>query len=82
MEKKAVSVHGSLERIAKLEAERLKVENDLKHLKFLYSKAGEASAAKPDKSVVLDVSCSNMATSSGSHTVMTNCIAVYYSDFN
>ena len=56
MEKKAVCVHGSLEKIAKLEADRLKLENDLKHLKFLYGGLNEKKTSQPDKTVVVEVS--------------------------
>ena len=56
VEKKAVCVHGSLEKIAKLEADRLKLENDLKHLKFLYGGLNEKKTSQPDKTVVVEVS--------------------------
>lgn len=54
VEKKAVSIHGSLEKIAKLEADRLKLENDLKHLKFLYGSVNETKTSQPDKTVVVE----------------------------
>ena len=39
VEKKALQVHGSLEKISKLESNRVQQEENLKQLKFIYNKA-------------------------------------------
>ena len=48
MEKKALQVHGSLETIGKLEANRVLQEDKLKQLKYIYAQVRKRLPQSPD----------------------------------